>query len=225
QTLWNSLPEQERNHITHYRRVISFESGVGQIDALIDRPTKATERIYEAIHTLYTLEFRFDVMEDVRNGSTTWTKHSRLISQYEKPNDGSGRVRWEFAPDILVQVVDPHQWAEINPRLTNAFKSKYANTLYYNTVRYLKNPSGLTAKRSVEDWIRLLVPSPKTAERFLRPGMYPAFKSEHLNEAMRELAEKDDCPFYLELIEDTTSRRKVVALQFRLHKKSRQIKD
>lgn len=217
QATWALMPESERDQILTMRRSIQFQASISQLHAVLALKSNDFARIYESLHQLYDAEFKFDVMKEGSSDKEGFA-FSRFIGQYIKLDNNNG-VRWEFLSDVLPLVVNPTVWAEVDLRVVSQLKSRGALSLYCNTVRYLRNPSKLTAKRPLKEWVYLLTPSYVTANRFAKEKGYSQFNFRVLQPALQELEELSICPFRLELLEDATSKLKVFALQFKLHLK------
>ena len=213
---WRLLSEAEQREILEKRIVLKFRCTVGDIRRCmhVDPKDQNYGRIHSALDALYRLEFRFDVMADLE-GEPAWTVNSRLISQWARAKDGSGRVEWEYPPDVFQMLIQPSRYAMLNMFQANSFKTAPGLALFENTVRYINNPAHLTSRRTVEDWVRLLANKP---DLYLKEYRY--FKRYVLTPAMEELNEIPQCPITVSLLETKGARGKVTHLQFKVELKS-----
>lgn len=211
---WNMLSAEQQAEIYDKRMVRQFTASIKELKVLLGFKSsdRGYERIYEAIDTLYKLEFRFDVMDDLEQ---SWTVKSRLVSQWARRNDGSGLVRWEYPPDVFQMLMKPLPFSRVSLALINALKSHYATALYENTSRYVNSPSKLTKRMSVDKW-RLLVAT-GDSETYKE---YRYFKRYVLKTSIEMLNKFPECPIELELIETKGSRGRVTHLQFKVQLKS-----
>lgn len=212
---WQLLTSDEQLEILEKRITLKFRGTVGDIRRCmnIDPKDQNYGRIHAALKALYQLEFRFDVMADLE-GDPAWTVHSRLISQYSKAKDGSGRVEWEYPPDVFQMLIQPNRFATLNMVQVNSFQTAHGLALFENTVRYLNNPAHLTSRKSVTDWVLLLSNKP---DLYLKEYRY--FKRDVLQPAIEELETNPLCPISVTFLETKGARGKVTHLQFRVELK------
>lgn len=200
---WDTFSTAQQIEILDKRQVLSFCTSIKELRALLgfSPNNHANERIYEAIDRLYTLEFCWNVMQDGDRGRLK----SRLVSQWGRFEGGS--VTWEYPPDVFELLIRPMPYAKLDLRLANTLSSGPALALYENTCRYITNPSKLTAKLTVDEWICLLCGTGKYAE-------YKYFKRFVLKPALAELAASEACPLQVTLLETKGLRGRVTHLQF-----------
>lgn len=213
--VWRQMTDEAKTKVLQERRVLRFSSTVSEISTVLELNSKATDRIYEAVDRLYKLEFKFDVMVDY---GENWKVNSRLVSQWARPEKGTGEIQWEYLPDVFALLMQPKSYASIEMRLVNRLSSTYSLALYENTYRYVGNPSQKTARLSVLEWIRLIVTSP-AADGFAEPGRYRYFKRDILIPAINELSSNDICPVDIELIETKGAKGRVTHIQFKVELK------
>lgn len=205
---WNTLTEDVRVEILEKRIAPKFICTIGELRKALDfkDADHGNNRLYEAIEALYRLEFKFDVMED---HGPAWAVSSRVISQWARAKDGSGRIAWEYPPDVLRMLVDSIPWAKIHLKLCNSMNSGYALALYENTNRYVTNPAKRTRRLPVDQWVHLIA-----GDKIWYQKEYRYFKRHVLGPAMSELEANELVPIQLTLLETKGPRGKVTHLQF-----------
>ncbi|HVR52630.1 MAG TPA: replication initiation protein [Pseudorhodoferax sp.] len=215
--VWNHMGPDYRGKVLSQRRVLRFSSTVGEISMVMRATSNATERIYQAVDALYKLECRFDAMAE---DNSLWNVSSRLISQWARPEKGTGEIQWEYPPDVFALLMKPSRYAIVDLALSNSLSSGAALALYENCHRYVSNPGHLTARLPVENWIRLILTT-RTAPNYFEPGRYRYFKRDVLTPAIAELNDSEACPIAVEVLETKGLRGKVTHLQFRVELKQR----
>lgn len=214
--VWNHMGPDYRTKVLSQRRVLRFSSTVGEISLVMRATSNATERIYQAVDALYKLECRFDAMAE---DNSLWNVSSRLISQWARPEKGTGEIQWEYPPDVFALLMKPSRYAIVDLALSNSLNSGAALALYENCHRYVSNPGHLTARLPVENWIRLILTT-RTAPNYFEAGRYRYFKRDVLTPAMAELNDAPACPITVEVLETKGLRGKVTHLQFRVELKA-----
>ncbi len=240
-----ALSEHERAEIRRHRGTPIFNTTIGRLRSMIGQEgTNATERIYGAMEQIYQWSFRMNVMGDVLApppadapdaGAPAAGAHStpsgevqtvqqvleerfsRFLSQWGKGSKQGrpGQISYEFPHDVLLLILDPKPYAQIDMRLINAMGSAQAIALYENCVRYFNTRHRCTAVLPVEEWISLICGVGKYQ------GAYKEFKRCALLPAMGWLEKVDSVPFTVELREVKGPRGRVIAIQFKLLLKGR----
>lgn len=210
---WSSLTPEQQAEVYDKRIVPKFSATVSELRVVlkISENDHGNDRIYDAIDLLYRLEFRFDVMGEL---DQAWTVSSRIVSQWARTKDGTGRLQWEYPPDVFQMLMRPRPFARIDMHLANAFNSGHTLALYENTCRYCSNPGQLTRKLPVEQWMHIIAGSTDSYK-----GEYRYFKRYVLNTALRELEATPACPLQITLLETKGLRGKVTHLQFKVELK------
>lgn len=194
-----------------------FRIQIGRLKTMIEQSSNDNERIYQALDNLYRWEFRYNVMGDV-DGETQVLERvqSRFISTLGKGEmDGllSGEVAYEIPNDVLLMILEPRIFAQIDMRASNTLGSAHAIALYENCVRYLGTQNKVTAVLPVQEWINLISGDGNY------PDAYKQFKRFVLTPAIKWLEKNDLVPFTVEPLERRGPRNKMIALQFKLQLK------
>ncbi|KWU23343.1 replication initiation protein [Burkholderia cenocepacia] len=231
---WSTMsPEMQAQYLAE-RRVLRFRSMVSNIRKQLGNASKSNRRVVQAVRKLYQLEFRFDVMGD---DGDLWNMDSRLLFQVgrrknavtvdgvsvpavveEEDEELVKEICWEFPPDVFDMLMSRRVYAAIDLSLSNSWKSQFTLSLYENTYRYRNNPTKLTARLSVEQWMNLLANGSPALERYKRDSGYRYFKREMLKPAIDELNSSEVCPITVEPLEGWSGRR-ITTLQFRIIEK------
>lgn len=211
---WSSLSLEQQAEVYDKRIVPRFKATIGDLKVVLGLSAndRGYDRIYEAIDCLYNLQFRFDVMGD---HGPTWAVASRIVSEWAHAKDGSGRIEWEYPPNVFQLLMRPMPFARIDMTLANSLSSGYALALYENTCRYVNNPGQLTRKLPVEEWVKLVCTSSETNYK----DEYRYFKRYVINRSLDELSASPACPLQLTLLETKGPRGKVTHLQFKVELK------
>lgn len=194
-----------------------FRIQIGRLKTMIGQSSNDNERIYQALDNLYQWQFRFNVMGDV-DGETQVLERvkSRFISTLglgEKSGLLSGEVAYEIPNDVLLMILEPSIFAQIDMRASNTLGSAHAIALYENCIRYLGTHNKVTAVLPVQEWVNLISGDGNY------PNAYKQFKRFVLTPAIKWLEKNDLVPFTVEPLERRGPRNKMVALQFKLHLK------
>jgi hypothetical protein len=209
---WNGLSEEEKVEILEKRIVREFHGSVAELRRILEIPpeNRDYDRFYEAMERCEQLEFFFNKMDDKGD----WTMRGRLVGPVGRIETEPGRIRWEFSPDVFAMIVNPGIYAVLNFKLMNSVSSGYTLAMYENLIRYIDNPSHLSARRPVSEWMLLLMGSDEGYNK-----EYKYFKRYVLKVAMDELNASSACPVNVALIEFSRG-KKVVELQFRVEMKT-----
>lgn len=228
---WSTLSVETQDQYLDERRVLRFRSKVSDIRKQLGNASKSNRRVVQAVRRLYRLEFRFDVMGE---SGGIWKMDSRLLSQVGRRSsavtvDGESvpaiieeedeelvkEICWEFPPDVFAMLVSHRVYAAIDLSLANSWRSQFTLALYENTYRYRNNPTRLTARLPVEQWMNLIGNGSPALARYKAPGGYRYFKREMLKPAIDEMTSSEVCPITVEPIEDRSGKR-IATLQFRV---------
>lgn len=174
------------------------------------------DQVYEALAAIYQWQIRWDLMSDAGEQSELLEQvNGRLLSQWGKGlSSRSGWISFEIPHDVLLMLMEPHPYAQIDLRVVNELGSGYAIGLYENTVRYLGTVHKVTAVRSVEEWARIIAGDGKY------PGDFKGFNRYVLKPAIKWLEKVESCPFTVEPRLVYGPRKKVVGLQFKMRLKT-----
>ena len=224
QDTFKSMPEEQRAMIKEYRGTPIFTMGIGRLRKYIQQSGRDHKRLYEALQNIYEWSFHFNVMGD--GGGHDDGQHdepqlvervqSRIISVLRfADNDESleqGQFRYELPHDVLLMILEPRPYAQIDMRAVNGLSSNHAIGLYENLVRYLGTRNRVTAVLPIQEWINLL----SGVGNYSGPGQYKNFKRFVLTPAMAWLEKLDAVPFTAQLLEIKGPRNRVTHLQFKL---------
>lgn len=216
QEVFGRLHARDRMLIKQLRGAPLFKVSIRRLRSLIEHSGGDYQRIYDAIESLYQWEMKWNLMSDVAADATIVGQFkSRIISTYGiGSGPEQGVISYEFPPDTLMMLLEPHPYARIEMAIENRLGSQYAIGLYENTVRYIGSPAKLTAVLPVAEWTALLAGEGKYEKN------YGDFKRYVLKPSMAMLAQLDVCPYTLELRELLGPRNRVTALQFKLNLKA-----
>lgn len=191
-----------------------FKIKVSTIKMMIEQSSNDNERIYKAIDNLAEWKFLFNIMADQTGESKVVERvKASFLSQVgigERDGLINGEISYEMPNSVLLMVLDPFPYAQIDMHCVNSLKRAYAIALYENTVRYLGSESKKTAILPVDEWISLIAGPGKYVDQF------NDFKRYCLEPAIKELASLDTVPYTLELIPKKGPHNKTIALQFEL---------
>jgi hypothetical protein len=214
-----SMPEDQRALIKEYRGTPIFTMGVGRLRKYIQQAGRDHKRLYDALQNIYEWSFYFNVMGDGGGqGEPQLVERvqSRIISVLRFADTDEtleqGQFRYELPHDVLLMILEPRPYAQIDMRAVNGLGSNHAIGLYENLVRYLGTRNRVTAVQPIQEWINLL----SGVGNYSGPGQYKNFKRFVLVPAMAWLEKLEAVPFTAELIEIKGPRNRVTHLQFRL---------
>lgn len=216
QQTFASIPEDRKAMIREVRGTPIFKIQIGRLIQMVEVSSHDYARIYEAIENIFAWEFRWNLMQDVSGESQLAEAFTtRMISSYSVGhNELAGQISYEIPHDVLMLVLEPRPFAQIDMGCVNDLKgSSGAIALYESMQRYQGTNSKMTAAMSVEQWVNLLSGVGNYQ------GKYYDFKRFVVLPAMTWLAKLDSVPFTAELIEIRGPKNRVVALQFKLVKK------
>jgi Initiator Replication protein len=173
------------------------------------------DRVYSAMETLFSWEVRWNLMGDDNGAQAVFEAvTSRIISQWGKgEGPRSGILTFEFPHDVLMMVLEPRPYAQLDLRVINELSSASAIGLYECCARYLGTAHKVTATLPVEEWISLIAAPGRYK------GAYFDFSRYCLKPAIAQLAAASSCPFTVEVKTVFGARRKVTGLQFKMHMK------
>lgn len=216
QDTFAAMSDEHRAQVRDLRAAPIFSIQIGQLCTLIDYKSRDTSWVYDALSNLFQWEFVFNVMGD-EDGETKVVKKiiSRFIhTLHLQPDERPGEIGFEVPHEVLMMMLSPFPFAQIDMRIVNALGGSHAIALYENCVRYLNTNNKVTAMLPVDEWVSLI----SGVGNY--PNAYRDFKRYVLLPAMKILAELDSVPFKLELLERRGPRAKVIELQFKLTLKS-----
>lgn len=218
-----SMSEQRRAMIFDdtIRATPIFKTTISHLESMVESATKDSKRIYDSLRALKRWEYQWDVFEDSPAGlhHIQEEKHLSFMSELGIGSEGGvlpGEITFEIPNTMLRMLVEPKPYAQIELAITNRFKMAAAAALFENTNRYINTNSKHTGKLPLEHWIALLSGEGKYA------GKYADFKRYVLEPAMEILEATPAVSYTLELLPTYGPRKKVVALQFKLHMKQQQ---
>lgn len=218
QDTFRSMPEEQRVMIKEYRGTPIFTMGIGRLRQYIQQSGRDHKRLYDALQNIFEWTFHFNVMGDGGQGEPQIVERvqSRIISVLrfadEDKSLDQGQFRYELPHDVLLMILEPRPYAQIDMRVVNGLASNHAIGLYENLVRYLGTRNRVTAVLPVQEWINLL----SGVGNYSGAGQYKNFKRFVLVHAMAWLEKLDAVPFTAELVEIKGPRNRVTHLQFRL---------
>lgn len=218
QDVFAQMSPSDRQTLKAVRGTPLFRLSLRRLVVLMGwQESKNYNRLYEALETIYRWQIRWDLMEDSPEGMQLVEEISgRIISQWGKsPGDrsGGGYVSYEFPHDTLMMLLEPHPYAQIDLRVVHAMGSSYAIALYELCARYLGTVNKVTAVLPLEKLIAIIAGEGKYNND------YKLFNRYCLRPAGEMLARVESCPFTVEPIPTFGPRRKIRALQFRMHLK------
>lgn len=181
------------------------------------------DRVYSAMETLFAWEIKWNLMGDVDNNASKdpgavdvvlEAVTSRFISQWGKgEGPRSGLVTFEVPHDVLMMVLEPRPYAQLDLRVVNELGSASAIGLYECCARYVGTTHKVTGMLPVDEWIAMIAGPGKYA------GGYFDFNRYCLKPAMKQLESAASCPFTVESKIIYGARKKVTGLQFKMHLK------
>lgn len=121
-------------------------------------------------------------------------------------------LTWSYAPGVRRQLVEPKQYTRLLLQISTQLSLYSAAVLLEIGFQYLTSPGQLTMRESVDWWAAVLKGQP-----LKKPVDYRFFKRDTLQPGIREVNDVQS-EFELEMIEHRVG-RKVVNLQFRVHRK------
>lgn len=219
QDTFRGMREEQRALIKEYRGTPIFTMGVGRLRKYIQQSGRDHKRLYEALQNIYGWSFHFNVMGDGGghdDPQLVERVQSRIISVLRFADADEtleqGQFRYELPHDVLLMILEPRPYAQIDMRAVNGLSSNHAIGLYENLVRYLGTRNRVTAVLPVQEWINLL----SGVGNYAGPGQYKNFKRFVLMPAMAWLEKLDAVPFTADLVEIKGPRNRVTHLQFKL---------
>ena len=191
-----------------------FRIRVATIREITEQNGNDNTRIYQAIDNLMSWTFHFNVMED-KTGEAKVVERvkAHFLSQVgigERDGLPNGEITYEIPNAVLLMILEPFPYAQIDMHCINSLKRSYAIALYENCVRYMGSETKHTATLPIAEWTNLIAGPDKYV------GQYPDFRRYCLRPAMEELASLASVPFTLRLIEKKGPRNKVLGIQFEL---------
>lgn len=213
---FRALTDEQRQLTKEWRGTPIFKLQIGRLKSMIEMSGNDHGRVYDAMDNLYRWEFHFNVMADVSGESQIVEKtKSRILSSYSRgEGERQGEISYEIPHDVLMMILEPRPFAQIDMRAVNSLGSTHAIALYENLVRYVGTRNKVTAVMPIEDWTSLISGVGKYPS-----GAYKNFKRFVLLPAMKWLEKIEAVPFTAELREVKGPRNRVVALQFKLQMK------
>lgn len=177
------------------------------------------EVIYDAVEALFKWELKWNVMNDfaaptasdLDQDELTSRETARLLSQWGRGEGRmAGTISYYFPHDVMLMLMEPSRYAQIDLHAANGMGSHYAIELYHQCVRYIGTDKKMTPTLPLDEWIRLIAGAGKYADR------YKDFKRYALQPACEWLEKTESCPFTVEVREAYGPRKRVVGLQFKL---------
>jgi len=169
-------------------------------------------------------------MRDVRidwnapdaNSEVIWSDVSLLSEVSITKVKGILYANWVVPNALLKLIRDPDRFTVLDNAIICELSSYAAVALYEICARYKDNPSGVTSQNELEWWVDALTQSPKVDPKTKKVRLRPwtKFKNEHGNSAITEINEKTDIG--IELVEKKGTGKTIVAVQFKVWRKSLQ---
>lgn len=192
------------------------------LDMMDMEPGEHYDRVYAAMESLFSWEIKWNLMGDESSSVRAPGEidvvleavTSRFISQWGKgEGPRAGIVTFEVPHDILMMVLEPRPYAQLDLRVVNELGSAPAIGLYECCARYLSTTHKVTAMLPVDQWIALIAGPGKYAKGYFDFNRYC------LKPAIKQLESAASCPFTVEPLIIYGARKKVTGLQFKMHLK------
>lgn len=237
QDIYERISDEDKVHIRRLKGTPKFSMSMQRMLSLMDKEGSSNyEVIYKAIDAIFKWELKWNVMNDswpdgtpggflalpsdegptsvvgLHAGDEISSRDTaRFISHWGR---GEGRMagtfHYYFPHDVMLMLMEPSRYAQIDLHTANGLGSNYAVELYHNCVRYIGTEKKLTPILPLEEWIRLIAGAGKY------DGRYKDFKRYALVPACDWLEKTETCPFTVEIRESYGPRKRVVGLQFKL---------
>jgi hypothetical protein len=220
QEVFRKTSQRDRDLIKAARGTPKFSVPTHRIMEMMDMGRGGHhDRVYSAMETLFSWEVRWNLMGDDNGAQAVFEAvTSRIISQWGKgEGPRSGILTFEFPHDVLMMVLEPRPYAQLDLRVVNELSSASAIGLYECCARYLGTAHKVTATLPVEEWISLIAAPGRYK------GAYFDFSRYCLKPAIAQLAAAASCPFTVEVKTVYGARRKVTGLQFKMHMKQQRV--
>lgn len=240
QDIYERISDEDKAHIRRLKGTPKFSMSMQRMLSLMDKEGSSNyEVIYKAIDAIFKWELKWNVMNDSGpDGPTdgfpalpapassnalaglqageeiTSRDRARFISHWGRGEGRfAGTFHYYFPHDVMLMLMEPSRYAQIDLHTANGLGSNYAVELYHNCVRYIGTEKKLTPVLPLDEWIRLIAGAGKY------DGRYKDFKRYALLPACEWLEKTDTCPFTVEILESYGPRKRVVGLQFKLRMK------
>lgn len=220
QDLYERLSDTDKELIRRLKGTPRFTASIKRLNALMGRPNSSNyDAVYAAMDAIFKWEMRWDVMGDGAIGAVgtvsedviTSKEVARFISQWGRGEGPmAGTISYYFPHDVMLMLMEPSRWAQIDLHTANGFGSSYAVELYHHCVRYINTERKITPVLPLAEWIQLIAGAGKYE------GRYKDFKRYALQPACEWLEKTESCPFTVEIREVVGPRKRVVGLQFKL---------
>lgn len=216
QEVFRKTSQRDRDLIKAARGTPKFSVPTRRLMEMMDMSQSAHhERVHAAMESLFQWDVRWNLMGDDNGTQAVFEAvTSRIISQWGKGEGPRlGLITFEFPHDVLMMVLEPRPYAQLDLRVINELNSAAAIGLYECCARYLGTIHKVTATLPVQEWISMIA----------APGRYKGnyfdFVRYCLKPAIAQLEATPSCPFTVEPKVIYGARRKVVGLQFKMHLK------
>lgn len=204
----------ERLRIRETRGTPLFRIQVTELRTMIEQSSKDTKRVYDAVETIFKWVLRWNlVATDNGQSQVVESFTSRVISSYgTRSKTSPGTISFEFPYPVLMLMLEPRPYTQIQLRVINALGSSYAIALYDIAIKYMGTRASATPVLPLGEWVAMIA-------GIGRYENFKDFKRYVLKPAMEWLEKVESCPFTVELVEFTGPKNRVTDLQFKLHAK------
>ena len=127
-------------------------------------------------------------------------------------------LTWSYAPGVRRQLIEPKQYTRLLLQISAQLSLYSAAVLLEIGFQYLTSPGQLTMREDVDWWAAVL-----KGQALKKPVDYRFFKRDTLTPGIAEV-NKAQTEFELELLEHRSG-RKVISLQFRIHRRKKMAVD
>lgn len=134
---------------------------------------------------------------------------------------GAITIEWSYSPQIREQIMSPERYARISLDVVTQLRSHAAMALYEICVRYIDNPSHLTARQHWRWWRPVLTGQQDDPGR--KPPEYRYFKRDVLTPAIAEINALSDIEVQGPVEHKGADNKTVEQIQFRVLRRARAV--
>lgn len=158
---------------------ISFAVPLSELCGDVEVDAKNTAFVKQTLRQLNRTSVEWDYLNE--EGRAVWGVTTLLA----EAQISDGMVTYSFAPGMTERLLSPKVYARISLSIQNKFRSRFALRLWEVCVRYVNNPTQLTARASWREWRTLLCdPAGEEGEYYAE---YRRFNEKVLKRAVTEV--------------------------------------